>query len=88
MKTETKITANVDKLQFEYWGNTGCKQALVPKIVGHRVPTASIEEAAVHLKCSEELLTELVLLVNNITKMVGDDLKDIWERLEYLNKKL
>ncbi len=77
MKTETRVWANVDKLQFGYWDIE--TEEFVP-IDAEK--TKSLKDAALALECSEQLLDALAMFASFIAQMVGDDLRDVWSAVE------
>jgi len=76
MRTVTKIKTNTDALQFGYWDADD--KEFVP-ISG--MNTRELKEAADILGCSPLLLDALAMMVETISQVVGDDLRDIWRRL-------
>lgn len=73
MKTETRVRANVDTLQFGYWDME--TEEFVP-IDAEK--TESLKKAALALGCSEQLLDALAMFACSIAASVGDDLRDVW----------
>lgn len=77
MKTEMSVWANVDELQFGYWDMK--TEEFVP-IDAEKAE--SLKKAALALGCSERLLDALAMFACSIAQMVGDDLRDVWQKLE------
>lgn len=74
MKTINKIEANVDELELMVM--EGEQIEIVDEL--------EEGEATKLLKCSPETMDTLLMLVADIKQLIGDDLKDIWERLDKL----
>jgi len=82
MKTQRKVTANVDQLQFGYWDME--IEEFVPIDAQY---VDQVQKAITELGCTEGLLDALAMFAANIVEMIGDDLRDIWARLDNIEKK-
>ncbi len=81
MKTATKITANIDELQFGYWDMD--TERFVPVDAQY---VDKLQKAVTKLGVPEELIDALALFAANITSAVRDDLEDIWKRLDRVER--
>ena len=77
METKTTIETNLELLRL---------------YVSNKEETLDVEEleekdAVKLLKCSAELIDSLLMLVSDIKAHIGDDLQDIWIRLDKLEQK-
>lgn len=82
MRTVTivRVDSEIEKLQLGWWNDE--KEEFTP-IEG---PT-DFEEAATILGCSEKMLESLDMLVDYLKELIGKDLRDIWERLDTLERR-
>ena len=81
MKTETTIKSNIDDLSLHYYEEEEDIDLSIP----FKIPEP---EAAKKLECSETLIDTLCALVTSIRELLGSDLKDIWERLDKLERRI
>ena len=71
-----KIVAELDKLAFGYWDDEG----------GDFVTDAA--EVKAYLGLSDRAYDSIDIFVSDIKQYVGEDLSDIWKRLEQLDRKV
>ena len=76
MKTETKVTAEIDRLVFGYWDED--KEEFVEL---RTLDSSKEAEIAEIFGCSPLLVDALIMLTEGIADAVGQDLKDIWKKL-------
>lgn len=81
MKTIARITANIDHLQFGYWDMD--TEEFVPVDAQH---VDELQQAVSKLGTTEELLDALAIFAANISGSIGEDLRDIWKRLDDIER--
>ena len=71
-----KIVANLDGLEFGYWDDEASDFV------------TDAAEVKAYLGLSDRAYDSISMFVADIKEMVGKDLKDIWEWLELLDRKV
>ncbi len=74
MKTEVNVVAETDRIEFGYWDEENDTFVPLP---------ADEENAEIAEKfgCTPLLIDALIMLAADINQAVGEDLKDIWKRI-------
>ena len=81
METQRKVIALVDSLQFGYWDMEDEEFVPIDEYTVH------VNKGVASLGCSEALLIALSMFAEAISETVGADLRDIWARLDSMEKK-
>ena len=77
MRTDVRTVANTDRIMFGYWDTD--KEEFVE--LRNSTSVKEVAEAAEKLGCSPLLIDSLIMLTDSIAEAVGQDLKDIWEKV-------
>ena len=74
-KTTIRIVTDTDRIQFRYW-SAGEEEWIEP------MSTDEIAGAAEKLNCSPVLIEALRMSIESLVAAIGNDLRDIWKRLD------
>ena len=77
MRTEVTVVTETDRLVFGYWD----VEADMFVELSDSNNVKEIADAAEKLGCTPLLVDALVLLTDGIAEAVGQDLKDIWKKV-------
>lgn len=81
MKSEVKINAEIDSLTFRWWDDTA----------EDFIPLNDDEAIKAFLKRRDyraKLIDAINMLAGDISEKVGEDLKDVWKRLDDIDRRL
>ena len=73
----SKVICKMDDLDFGYWDDES------ETFVSLGTESAAVQK---HLKLSDEMLSSLIMFVADIQELIGSDIVEIWERLDYVEK--
>ncbi len=76
MKTEVNVVAEIDRLVFGYWDED--KEEFIEL---RTLDSSKEAEIAEKFGCNPLLVDALIVLTEGIIDAVGQDLKDIWKKV-------
>ena len=74
----SKVICEMDDLDFGFWDDDS------DTFVRLETDPAAVQK---HLKLSDEVMSSITMFVADIKELIGNDIVEIWERLDYVEEK-